>query len=57
VNRILHGLVEDMTAATPARLLAVTEDIVHATFFLMDNRAVDGIDLEVHGGVSSSLKR
>jgi NAD(P)-dependent dehydrogenase (short-subunit alcohol dehydrogenase family) len=40
-----------MIAATPARRLATTEDIVHGTFFLMDNRAVDGIDLEIDGGI------
>jgi NAD(P)-dependent dehydrogenase (short-subunit alcohol dehydrogenase family) len=41
----------DMIATTPARRLATTEDVVHATFFLMDNRAVDGIDLEIDGGI------
>ena len=41
----------NMIAATPARRLATTEDIVHGTFFLMDNRAVDGIDLEIDGGI------
>jgi len=41
----------NMIAATPARRLAMTEDIVHGTFFLMDNRAVDGIDLEIDGGI------
>lgn len=43
--------VSNMIAATPARRLAMTEDIVHGTFFLMDNRAVDGIDLEIDGGI------
>jgi hypothetical protein len=30
---------------------ATTEDIVHGVFFLMDNRAANGIDLELDGGI------
>jgi NAD(P)-dependent dehydrogenase (short-subunit alcohol dehydrogenase family) len=45
------AIVDAMTARTPSRRLAMTEDIVHAVFFLMDNRAVNGIDLEIDGGI------
>ena len=40
-----------MGSLTPARRLAMTKGIVHGAFLLMDNRAVNGIDLEVHGGI------
>jgi len=40
-----------MRARTPARRLPTTEDIVHGVFFLMDNRAANGIDLELDGGI------
>ena len=43
--------VEAMRARTPARRLPTTEDIVHGVFFLMDNRAANGIDLELDGGI------
>jgi NAD(P)-dependent dehydrogenase (short-subunit alcohol dehydrogenase family) len=45
------GMVDAMTNRTPARRLASTDDVVHATFFLMENRAVNGIDLEIDGGI------
>jgi NAD(P)-dependent dehydrogenase (short-subunit alcohol dehydrogenase family) len=45
------GVVDAMTARTPAKRLAGTDDVVHATFFLMENRAVNGIDLEIDGGI------
>ena len=45
------AVVDAMIARTPARRLAMTEDVVHAAFFLMDNRAVNGIDLEIDGGI------
>jgi NAD(P)-dependent dehydrogenase (short-subunit alcohol dehydrogenase family) len=44
-------MVDAMTNRTPARRLASTDDVVHATFFLMENRAVNGIDLEIDGGI------
>lgn len=45
------AVVDAMVARTPARRLASTDDIVHAVFFLLDNRAVNGIDLEIDGGI------
>jgi NAD(P)-dependent dehydrogenase (short-subunit alcohol dehydrogenase family) len=45
------ALVDAMIARTPARRLATMEDIVHAVFFLLDNRAVNGVDLEIDGGI------
>ncbi len=45
------AIVDAMAARTPARRLASTEDIVHAVLFLLDNRAVNGIDLEIDGGI------
>ena len=65
VNGISPGLVEDSPrwqkrikegAGPPSkrcdrdRRLPTTEDIVHGVFFLMDNRAANGIDLELDGG-------
>jgi NAD(P)-dependent dehydrogenase (short-subunit alcohol dehydrogenase family) len=44
-------MVEAWRARTPARRLATTDDIVHGVFFLMDNRAANGIDLELDGGI------
>jgi NAD(P)-dependent dehydrogenase (short-subunit alcohol dehydrogenase family) len=43
--------VEAARSRTPTRRLPTTEDIVHGVFFLMDNRAVNGIDLELDGGI------
>ena len=43
--------VEAMRSRTPSRRLPTTEDIVHGVFFLMDNRAANGMDLELDGGV------
>ncbi|WP_158814724.1 SDR family oxidoreductase [Methylocapsa sp. S129] len=45
------AIVDAMAARTPARRLASSADIVHAVFFLLDNRAVNGIDLEIDGGI------
>jgi NAD(P)-dependent dehydrogenase (short-subunit alcohol dehydrogenase family) len=53
-KRIQEGAgpaVEAMRSRTPCRRLPLTEDIVHGVFFLMDNRAANGIDLELDGGV------
>jgi NAD(P)-dependent dehydrogenase (short-subunit alcohol dehydrogenase family) len=46
-----NAIVDAMIARTPARRLATTDDVVHAVFFLLDNRAVNGIDLEIDGGI------
>jgi NAD(P)-dependent dehydrogenase (short-subunit alcohol dehydrogenase family) len=43
--------VEAIRSRTPTRRLPTTEDIVHGVFFLMDNRAANGIDLELDGGI------
>jgi NAD(P)-dependent dehydrogenase (short-subunit alcohol dehydrogenase family) len=43
--------VEAARSRTPTRRLTTTEDIVHGVFFLMDNRAANGIDLELDGGI------
>ncbi len=45
------AIVDAMIARTPARRVATMEDVVHAVFFLLDNRAVNGIDLEIDGGI------
>lgn len=43
--------VDAFKARTPTRRLATVDDVVHGAFFLMDNRAVNGIDLELDGGI------
>jgi NAD(P)-dependent dehydrogenase (short-subunit alcohol dehydrogenase family) len=43
--------VEAFRARTPSRRLATTEDVIHGVFFLMDNRAANGIDLQLDGGI------
>jgi NAD(P)-dependent dehydrogenase (short-subunit alcohol dehydrogenase family) len=53
-RRIAAGassVVDAIKARTPSRRLTSTEDVVHATFFLLDNRGVNGIDLEIDGGI------
>lgn len=53
-KRIKEGagpLVEAARSRTPSHRLATSEDIVHGVFFLMDNRAANGIDLQLDGGV------
>jgi NAD(P)-dependent dehydrogenase (short-subunit alcohol dehydrogenase family) len=53
-KRIQEGAgpaVEAMRSRTPTRSLPTTEDIVHGVFFLMDNRAANGVDLELDGGI------
>ncbi|NEX62093.1 SDR family oxidoreductase [Noviherbaspirillum galbum] len=43
--------VEAFKMRTPSQKLANVEDIVHGVLFLMDNRAANGIDLELDGGI------
>jgi NAD(P)-dependent dehydrogenase (short-subunit alcohol dehydrogenase family) len=43
--------VDAFKARTPTRRLATVDDVVHGAFFLMDNRAANGIDLELDGGI------
>jgi NAD(P)-dependent dehydrogenase (short-subunit alcohol dehydrogenase family) len=53
LKRIKEGAgpaVEAMRSRSPTRRLPTTEDIVHGVFFLLDNRAANGIDLELDGG-------
>ena len=64
VNAIHPGIVEDTPAwagkpeavldavrqRTPLGRLVTTEDIVDAAVFLLENRAVNGVNLEVDGG-------
>jgi NAD(P)-dependent dehydrogenase (short-subunit alcohol dehydrogenase family) len=42
--------VDAFKARTPSRRLATVDDVVHGVFFLMDNQAANGIDLELDGG-------
>jgi NAD(P)-dependent dehydrogenase (short-subunit alcohol dehydrogenase family) len=46
-----RAYLDQLTARTPARYLPTTQDIVHAVFFLLDNKAVNAIDLQVDGGI------
>jgi len=46
-----NPVVEAMIAKTPTRRLTMTEDIIHGVFFLLTNKAVNGIDLELDGGI------
>lgn len=46
-----NAMAEAMTAKTPTRRLATVDDIIHGVFFLLDNRAVNGVDLELDGGI------
>jgi NAD(P)-dependent dehydrogenase (short-subunit alcohol dehydrogenase family) len=44
------AVLENLRARTPIGRLASTEDIVDAALFLLENRAVNGVNLEVDGG-------
>lgn len=46
-----NAVFEHMAARTPARRLASVADVAHGVFFLLDNRAVNGTDLEIDGGI------
>jgi len=41
---------DQIIARTPTKRLATMEDIVDATIFLLENRAVNGVNLGVNGG-------
>ena len=45
-----EAVLENLRARTPIGRLASTEDIVDAAVFLLENRAVNGVNLEVDGG-------
>ena len=42
---------EATTARTPTRRLTTINDVIHAVFFLLDNPAVNGLDLTLDGGI------
>ena len=51
---VKHGgsaAVDAMIAKAPAKRVATMADVAHAVFFLLDNPAVNGIDLEIDGGI------
>jgi NAD(P)-dependent dehydrogenase (short-subunit alcohol dehydrogenase family) len=41
---------EALVSRTPCRRLATMQDVAHAVLFLLDNRAVNGVNLDVDGG-------
>ena len=46
-----NPLVKAWAARTPTGRLPTTSDIIHAVFFLLDNPAMNGHDLEIDGGI------
>ena len=46
-----NQVVNAMIARTPTRRLATMADVIHGVFFLLDNAAVNGHDLELDGGI------
>ena len=44
------GALDAFVERTPTGRLATMEDVVHATVFLLENRAVNGVNLEIDGG-------
>jgi NAD(P)-dependent dehydrogenase (short-subunit alcohol dehydrogenase family) len=46
-NPVLNATI----ARTPSRYLTTMADVIDAVFFLLDNRAVNGVDLELDGGI------
>jgi NAD(P)-dependent dehydrogenase (short-subunit alcohol dehydrogenase family) len=46
-----NPVVNAMIARTPTRRLATIADVIHGVFFLLDNPAVNGHDLELDGGI------
>jgi NAD(P)-dependent dehydrogenase (short-subunit alcohol dehydrogenase family) len=45
-----EAMLEGIRARTPLGRLVTTDEIVHASLFLLENGAVNGINLEVDGG-------
>jgi NAD(P)-dependent dehydrogenase (short-subunit alcohol dehydrogenase family) len=45
-----EAVLDNLRARTPIGRLASTEDVVDAAVFLLENRAVNGVNLEVDGG-------
>jgi NAD(P)-dependent dehydrogenase (short-subunit alcohol dehydrogenase family) len=54
-NKILsqgpNPIVDAMAAKTPTKRLTITGDVIHGVFSLLDNKALNGIDLELDGGI------
>jgi NAD(P)-dependent dehydrogenase (short-subunit alcohol dehydrogenase family) len=46
-----NPFIKAMTTRTPTRRLAAMDDVIQAVFFLLDNQSVNGVDVEVDGGV------
>lgn len=46
-----NPVVDAMAAKTPTKRLTMTEDVIHGVFSLLDNKAMNGIDLELDGGI------
>ncbi len=44
------GVLDDLVARTPLGRLVTTKEVVDATVFLLENSAVNGVDLRVDGG-------
>jgi NAD(P)-dependent dehydrogenase (short-subunit alcohol dehydrogenase family) len=45
-----ESVLENVRARTPLGRLVTTDEIVHASLFLLENGAVNGVNLEVDGG-------
>ena len=44
------GVLDALISRTPTGRLATMHDVAHATLFLLDNRSVNGVNLDVDGG-------
>jgi NAD(P)-dependent dehydrogenase (short-subunit alcohol dehydrogenase family) len=45
-----EGVLDTLVTQTPCGRLATMEDVAHAVLFLLDNQAVNGVNLDVDGG-------
>jgi NAD(P)-dependent dehydrogenase (short-subunit alcohol dehydrogenase family) len=46
-----NPIVKAMAARTPTHRFTTINDVIHAVFFLLDNPAVNGLDLTLDGGI------
>jgi len=46
-----NPVVDAWTHRTPTKRLTHVSDVIHAAFFLLDNLAMNGQDLEIDGGI------
>lgn len=46
-----NPVVDAMAAKTPTKRLAMTADVIQGVFALLDNKAINGTDLELDGGI------